>query len=204
MTNVPPGRQPPNVPQAPQPPIPPTPPQLTPAQALDWNKWVQEQNIAWQKWLYEQNMKAAERAHDKSEGFGTRANEAAVQGANLALRHGLLINGGAAVALLTFIGTLSMDQKRAIAATLACFVWGVVAATAALATAYFTNYYVAQCERSRTWQPQSPYVVDGPQTSKWRFVTMLFRIASIVLGLVSLALFIIGMLAVQTALTKLA
>jgi hypothetical protein len=171
---------------------------------LDWNKWVQEQNIAWQKWLYEQNTKAAERAHDKSEGFRTRANEAAIHGTNLALRNALLINGGAAVALLTFIGTLPVDQKRAIAATLACFVWAVVAATAALATAYFTNYYIARSERSRTWQAQYPYVVDGPQTSKWMFVTMLFRIASIVLGLGSLVLFVIGMLAVQTALTKLA
>jgi hypothetical protein len=121
MTNVPPGRQPPNVPQAPQPPIPPMPPQLTPAQALDWHKWVQEQNIARQKWLYEQNVKAAERAHDKSYEFRTQTNEAAMQGGNLALRMGLLINGGAAVALLTFIGTLPVDQKRAIAATLSWF-----------------------------------------------------------------------------------
>jgi hypothetical protein len=97
------------------------PPQLTPAQALDWHKWVQEQNIARQKWLYEQNVKAAERAHDKSYEFRTQTNEAAMQGGNLALRMGLLINGGAAVALLTFIGTLPVDQKRAIAATLSWF-----------------------------------------------------------------------------------
>jgi hypothetical protein len=198
----------PNVP--PQPPISPPPFQLTPDQALDWHKWAQEQNIAWQKWVYEQNVqaaelnvKAAERAHDKSDAFRTQTNEAAIQGGNLALRMGLLINGGAAVALLTFIGTLTVDQKRSIAPVLAWFAWGVVFATGALVTAYFTNWFSSGAERSRIWQWEPPYVKDGPHTGKKRFAYWVFLGFSIILSAGSLGLFVAGMWAAQDVLTKL-
>jgi hypothetical protein len=187
----------------PPPPPPQMPGQLTQQQVLDWNKWVHERNIDWQKWLYEQNVKAAERAHDKSDEFRTQVNQAAIQGGNLALRMGLIINGGAAIALLPFIGNLPTDQKRAAAASLAYFAWGVAVATGALATAYFTNYYVARSEQSRRWQPHYPYVLDGGDTSKWRLLSQIFRGASILLGLGSLTLFMVGMLSVQAAFTKL-
>jgi hypothetical protein len=202
----------PNLP--PQPPISPPPFQLTPDQTLDWHKWTQEQNIAWQKWVYEQNahatelatelnVKSAERAHDRSDEFATRANEAAIQGGNLALRMGLLINGGAAVALLTFLGTLTVDQKRSIAPILAWFAWGVVFASGALVAAYFTNRAVSGTERSRKWQYEEPHVKDEPHTWKWKVVYWVFFGISVILGLGSLGAFITGMLAAQDALTKL-
>jgi hypothetical protein len=187
----------------PQPPISPPPFHLTPDQALDWHKWAQEQNIAWQKWLHEQNVQAAERAHDKSHELRTQSNEAAIQGGNLALRMGLLINGGAAIALLTFIGTLTVDQKRTIAATLTYFAWAVVFATGALAAAYFTNWIASGAERSRIWQWEWPHVKDGPHTHKWTLTYWVFLGISIILGLGSLGLFVAGMWAVQDALTKL-
>lgn len=81
-------------------------------------------NLDLQKWAHEQNTKAAERAHDKSEEFVLQVNEAAINGSNLALRMAMLINGGAAVALLTFVGGLSGEQKRAVAATLNWFAGG--------------------------------------------------------------------------------
>jgi hypothetical protein len=202
----------PNLP--PQPPISPPLFQLTPDQTLDWHKWTQEQNIAWQKWVYEQNVhaaelatelnvKSAERAHDRSHEFATRANEAAIQGGNLALRMGLLINGGAAVALLTFLGTLTVDQKRSIAPILAWFAWGVVFASVALVAAYFTNRAVSGTERSKKWQWEEPHVKDGPHTRKWKVAYWVFFAISVIIGLGSLGLFVAGMWAAQDALTKL-
>lgn len=202
----------PNLP--PQPPISPPPFQLTSDQALDWHKWAQEQNIAWQKWVYEQNVhaaelatelnvKSAERAHDKSDEFATQANEAAIQGGNLALRMGLLVNGGAAVALLTFLGTLTVDQKRSIAPILAWFAWGVVFTSGALVAAYFTNRAISGTERSKIWQWELPHVKDGPHTWKWKVAYWVFLAISVILGLGSLGLFVAGMWAAQDALTKL-
>ena len=66
-------------------------------------------------WAFEQNRAVAEREHDRVAEFGDRVNEATINGGNLALRMVLLINGGAAVALLSFMGGLAKDQRQAIA-----------------------------------------------------------------------------------------
>jgi hypothetical protein len=152
------------------------------------------------KWLHEQNRQAADRAHDKSRERFNRVNEAAISGANLALRMVLLINGGAAIALLTFIRDLSANQKRAVADALLWFAWGVAAAMFALAFAYFTNYAMAQAEGSKTWQDQPPYVVDRTATASWYWLNGVFHIAAVIVGLASLILFILGMLSVRSAL----
>jgi hypothetical protein len=47
-------------------------------------------------------------------------------------------------------------------------------------------------------------VKDGPHTWMWMLAYWVFLVGSFVFGLGSLALFTIGMLAVQTALAKLA
>ena len=169
---------------------------------MEWHKWVNEQNVAWHKWQHEQNAKAAERAHDREEEFARQTNDAAINGANLAIRMALLINGGAAVALLTFVGNLPAGQKQAIARTLDWFAWGVAAALAALALAYFTNYFIVGKIRSRIWTYEPPYVKDGPTTKRRNIVVLLFRCLAIFVGIGSLVLFIGGMLAVRAALTK--
>jgi hypothetical protein len=156
-----------------------------------------------QKWLHEQNIQVAQRAHDRSEAFARQINEAAINGANFTLRMVLLINGGAAVALLTFVGGLPAEQKRAVAATLDWFTWGIAAAVAALACAYFTNHGLAVKERSKTWIDTPPYLIDGPNTKGWSNFVLVFRFLAIVVGTGSLILFIVGMLSVRTALTKL-
>jgi len=163
-----------------------------------------KEQIELQKWLHEQARRAAQRAHDRSEAFARQINEAAINGANLALRTLLLINGGAAVALLAFINGLPTEQKRGVAATLDWFTWGVAAAVAGLACAYFTNHGLAVQERSKTWTDKPPYVIEGANTKRWSNFVLLFRFLAIVVGIGSLVLFIVGMLSVRAALTKLA
>jgi hypothetical protein len=133
-----------------------------------------------------------------------KANEAATNAANLALRMSLLINGGAAVALLAFIKDLEGRQQHAVADTLVWFGFGVTTAVLSLAFAYFTNYSVGQLEISRVWTDQPPYVRDGPVTARWRWRYRAFLGIAILLGLISVALFVVGMLFVREALTKLA
>src|SRR5262245_66693266 len=116
----------------------------------------------------------------------------------------LLINGGSAVALLTFVGSLHVEHKRAVAATLDWFAWGVAAAVAGLACAYFVNHGLAVQERSKTFTDKPPYVINGANTKRWRYVVLVFRLLAIIVGSGSVVLFLVGMLGVRAALTKLA
>ena len=132
-----------------------------------------------------------------------KSNEAATNGANLALRMSLLINGGAAVALLAFIKDLGEEQQRAVADTLIWFGFGVTAAVIALALAYFTNYSVGQLAISRLPIDQHPYFQDGPATARWRLRYWAFLWAAIFVGFISIGLFVVGLWLVREALTKL-
>jgi hypothetical protein len=151
------------------------------------------------QWAFEQNRAVAERQHDQFTEFGNKVNEATIVGGNLALRMLLLINGGAAVALLSFMGGLPKDQRQAIASALAWFAWGVVAAASALGLAYATNFCVVGTQRSLEHWYEPPFVRDGPRTALWRRWYLVFHIAAALAGLGALVLFVVGMLRVKSA-----
>jgi hypothetical protein len=151
------------------------------------------------QWSFEQNRAIAEQVHDRVFKTGDMLNEASVNGGNLALRMVLLINGGAAVALLSFMNALPKDQRQAIASALAWFAWGVVAAALALGLAYFTNRCAAGVHLSMQTQYVAPYVVRGPSTAKWNCFYWVFHIAAVLVGLASLVFFVVGMLQVKSA-----
>jgi hypothetical protein len=163
-----------------------------------------KEQIEEQKRQHEQSTHVALRAQDRSNAFARQINEAAINAANLTLRMALLINGGAAVALLTFVGGLPAEQRRAVAATLDWFAWGVAAAVAGLACAYFTNHGLAIQERSKTFTDVPPYVINGANTKRWSYVVLVFRVFAIIVGSASVVLFLVGMLGVRAALTRLA
>ena len=163
-----------------------------------------KEQIELQKRIYEQGIQAAQRAHDRSNEFARQINEAAVNAANLTLRMALLINGGAAVVLLTFVGNLAAEEQRAVAATLDWFAWGVAAAIAGLACAYFTNHGLAVQERSKTFTDNPPYVINGANTKRWSYLVLVFRVLAIIVGSGSVVLFLVGTLSVRAVLTKLA
>ena len=78
------------------------------------------------QWAHEQNMRAAERVHDATTDFASKTNTAAIEGAHLTLRTAMLINGGAAISVLAFIGGLASRDKVSLAAitqTAATLVW---------------------------------------------------------------------------------
>ncbi len=152
---------------------------------------------------YEIERQHAQRAHDKIDAFHEYVNQAAIRASELALRNLLLINGGAAVALLTFVGHLPQPQKTAIANSLVWFASGVALAAGGTALAYFTNYFMAGVASSklRTWE--HPYVQPGPQTSMYIRLNRGFHIAAVFTAIASLAVFVCGMLEVRNALSAL-
>jgi hypothetical protein len=163
-----------------------------------------KEQIEEQKRQHEQSTHVALRAQDRSNAFARQINEAAINAANLTLRMALLINAGAAIALLTFVGGLPAEQRRAVAATLDWFAWGIAAAVAGLACAYFTNHGLAVQERSKTFTDVPPYVINGANTKRWSYVVLVFRVLAIIVGSASVVLFLVGMLSVRAALTRLA
>lgn len=59
----------------------------------------------------ELNIRAAERAHDKLHDFMSKMQETTVRDAQAAVKSLLLINGGAVVSILAFVGSLARQEN---------------------------------------------------------------------------------------------
>src|SRR4051794_17778362 len=99
------------------------------------------------KWTHDRNREEAHRAHDRNTAAMDAANEITVKTADSALRLAMLINGGAAVSMLAFIGGLASQDRIKIAdlkdvsSSLVIFAIGVALSVGGMAFAYFTHYY---------------------------------------------------------------
>jgi hypothetical protein len=141
----------------------------------------------------------AHRAHDNSVAFHTYVNQATIESANIALKTLIVINGGAAIAVLTFLGGVASKDKidfaavAPVAMTIRYFAIGVALTLAAMAFSYLTNYFMAGVEVSRQKTYTRPYVIDGANTDNQKWWNNLFHILSFGSALASLLLFVIGM-----------
>jgi len=162
----------------------------------------------YQKWTHELNVRRGERAHDSASDFAAKANVAAIENGNLAMRTAVLINGGAVVTVLAFIGALASREKVTgqhliqLASTLVYFAFGVVAATVAMGFAYATNYCIAGQLWSHERKWEHPYVVPTPRSRAWWWVAIIFHVLAILAVLGSLVLFVCGVFEVKNAITN--
>jgi hypothetical protein len=161
------------------------------------------------KWVHGLNREDAHRAHDKSEEFHSYVNKAAIETANLSLRTLVVMNGGAAIAILTFLGGVASKEKidfakvGVVAGTLKWFAFGVALAVVAMALSYLTSFALAAIAASMTKKWEHPYVSDGPKTKRWRRINLAFHICAMLVAFGSLALFLAGMFAASDAITHL-
>jgi hypothetical protein len=156
------------------------------------------------------NLQIAQRQHDVLQEHIRSMNEAAVTSANHALRTVLLVNGGAAVSMLAFIGGLVSNGKvlvgaqlASVAAPLIWFALGVALAGLATAFAYFTNSSAASAANSmqRLWE----YPWLQPTTASRRWVKSYYTclVITVLSGFGSLFLFGVGMYKVWKAILEL-
>ena len=131
------------------------------------------------------------------------ANEAAVNNANIALRTLVLINGGAAIALLAFIGTIvtspSLSQAGSIATLTLPLLWfggGVVATVMAMIFAYVTHYCAVAIGSAENSKKMS-------ESHRLRKVKTWVHFAGILATLSSLGLFVWGLVEVREAIITL-
>jgi hypothetical protein len=163
-----------------------------------------------EKWTYEMAREDAKRAHDAAKEFTHSLNVAAIDSGTTAVKTALLINGGATVALLGFIGALASKDKvtftqiTPLAHNLMWFAYGVASAATATAFAYFTNYFTAAVTTSKVFIWTHPYVSSGPRTKLFTYLTAGSHILSVLSAIISLVLFIMGMNAVGNSVAHLA
>ena len=141
----------------------------------------------------------SQRAYERCEESHLKFNEMTIASSQLALRTSVLINGGAAVAILAFVGGLTSQSKitlaqlTIIAHSLIWFGSGVALATRAMVFAYFTNYFTTSYIGSLIATGSSPSLIPSPKSKIVNFLKTIFHILAVVSGLGSLLLFVYGM-----------
>jgi hypothetical protein len=161
------------------------------------------------KWVYGINREDAHRAHDNTKEFHSETNKAAIDGANLSLRTLVIINGGAAIAILTFLGGVASKEKidfvrvGMVADTLKWFASGVALAVLAMALAYLTHYSMAGVTASQLKIWEHPYVSDSSKSARWRRINLVFHVLAMLIAFGSLGLFVVGMFSASDAVTHL-
>jgi len=141
-----------------------------------------------------QSLRAAERAQDFRNEYLIRANEAAVKTAESAVKAMLVINGGAALSLLAFIGGLTGQgrvQLKDLSVFANCLIWfacGVVCAAVMAGLAYSAS----RCSVA--------YVSE--QRPVWRFIGIFFFWATVLAWITSVVVFVCGMLSVRHAILQ--
>jgi hypothetical protein len=163
----------------------------------------------YEKWVHEIQRSDAIRAHGSEDEFYSQVNEASISTGSLTLRLAMLINGGAAVALLAFVGGLLSKGKgefghmSAIADSLSWFIGGVLASLVGLAFTYFTHYFTAAASHSRQRFWSHPYVIDTDGTKRWMLLRNVCHGAAMLTAVLSLGCFVAGIMIVRLAIKHL-
>lgn len=174
-----------------------------------WSSIVTEQqpDPDYTRWKSEQNRQIAERHHDKETEFARGGNQAAVENANIALRTLVLINGGAAVAVLAFLGGIVqtntaelLDDLDNLTLPVVWFAWGVALAAFGIGLAYFTNYCITCSISRREHNYEHPYVVETQKSRHWGRWGIFFQVLAVMAAFGSLGCFLTGMYSVRAAL----
>ena len=160
----------------------------------------------YKKWIEDNNRRDAERKHEnKIENF-RESNKAAIASGTLALRTALVVNGGAVLAVLALVGNaLSkvditlVKQMLQVTNSLTWFVAGIVSALVAMASSYLNHYSHAGFYNSHTSIWKHPYLEIGHTTNNWKWAVRLTQFATVLLTVLSVGLFVFGVMAVRDA-----
>jgi hypothetical protein len=134
---------------------------------------------------------------DRTWEFFQKTREATFKSLDSLLKTIILVNGGSAVAVLGFVGTLAAQNKvqlgqlSSVANAIVIFAFGVVAAICAMLCNYGMLY--ATTMHAQPWSAQS----------WWRALKRTCEFTALATTVASIALFIIGAFAVRNAIVRL-
>ncbi|MGD9739704.1 MAG: hypothetical protein AB7O56_03520 [Bauldia sp.] len=148
--------------------------------------------------------RARKHARDLNQAYADKFNDAAITTGNIALKTAMLINGGAAVALLALIGSLAAnidmtgDVER-VANSLLWFGVGVFLAALGLAATYLASYFGVGDSHARVEIPEPPYIASTLESESQAAASDLFRHLAIGVGGSSLLAFVVGIFVTRSA-----
>ena len=152
----------------------------------------------------------SEKAHANNFTFSMNVNEAARGYASGALKTAVIINGGAAIALLTFIGNVysakeanALPPLSQLTNPIMWFAWGVALAAFAMSFGFFANQSIVEEIAAKDSQVAYPYFIENKKSKRWHLVAGVFSGLTILAGVGSLLMFICGMVAIRDAITLL-
>jgi hypothetical protein len=151
----------------------------------------------------------ANRIHDQSWEYSQKLTEAAINNGNAAIRIILLINGGAALALLAFVGSLiSSDgsfasKLPALTTPLLWFAGGAALCAVTMVFAYLTNTFYACGSRSMPRRYDHPFVFNTPQSDRWYWWAKWCQYLAFAVTIFALVFYIVGMFQVRDAINHL-
>jgi hypothetical protein len=171
---------------------------------------LEKQKFEKLKWDYERTTRHAERTHDRHHEDRDNRNEAAVTAGNNVLRALMFINGGAAVAMLAFVGAFAGKDKidlvsiAPLAPSLLIFAFGALSSVASMGAGYFVNYCRAEADglSQLTWD--HPYVERNEASNAMTKRADAFQWSAIALGFLSGIMFLWGTIDVKNFIGKLA
>ena len=146
----------------------------------------------------------AMRAHDRNDILWTESQKNAIDSANIAVRAILLVNGGAVVALLAFLGTLESANGDAISlsqfvSALRSFASGVGLAAVTAALAYLVNLMDADFFSRKTYHWEHPFVRENTKKKWVNWLRNAIHLLALGLGVFSLAAFFSGISSISEA-----
>ena len=132
----------------------------------------------------------AGKAHDNETDFGRAATLAAVSVGTETLKAVLVINGGACVAMLAFIGTFASQGKMmpGMAGPLIWFAVGACLTVVAASFGYLTNLSYASESNRKSRHFDAPYVRETDESRRHHAAAAVYRVITIgciVLGILA-------------------
>lgn len=164
-----------------------------------------EKQIDYAKWLEESRRTDAHRAHDRHDAVRDIENQEAVLNGREGLKALILINGGAAITMLGFVGAFAgkggfdMKHLTPIANSLLWFAGGIVLAVLTFGLSYIVNFsYAARTSRmSRGYD--HPYVTDNVDSRWWHKIGKRIHYVSIGTAILGVLCFLVGIWSVRNA-----
>jgi hypothetical protein len=154
-----------------------------------------------QKWVHEMKRDDAYRAFDWQDSRLRMLDQAAIKSGDAALRAGLLINGGAAISVLAFMGSLAakdlvpISRLSRVADSLVVFAWGVIAAVVGLGLSYLTHLF----EGMHFALLKPPFTEPSPASKRNLWFRNTAHILAIVVFFLCIGFFVCGMISVRNA-----
>lgn len=152
------------------------------------------------------NLQNALRAHQVHYAYLEKGGDAASSSGHVAVKNLFLMHGGALIAMLTFTSGILNNSTSSVRADslvdpMMLFAIGLACAAAASAGTYLTNYCYVAGAQNQTLVFQKPYVEKNRASKLWEGFGVAFHIATVLLALGSLILFVCGFWGVKDALT---